>query len=151
MRSEKPYLFPLADALEIDLRITSTPGELLGQKSTRLELFGGYSPTVVSTVLASVVDTYESVSGVYMQIWGNLYIVLVYEEKCNTVKLFILDRSKLEKNSLPWYGNKWSRDVCYTHMAPGLKAVYSRHVSQQKWTEVVGEAAEIREACKSGG
>ena len=140
MKTNKSLIFPLADALEIDLRVMESK-ELVGSKSTRLKLFEGYSPTVVSTVLDSLVDNYNKVSGVYMQIWGNLNIVLINQDKFALLELYILDRSKLKKNSGPFHMNQWSEDLCQAFMKPGLKAKYFRQAYEIDW----------QKACKSGG
>lgn len=140
MSKSNSLVFPLADALEIDLRIVDSK-ELTGVKSTRLELFEGYSPTVVSTTLESLLDTYTRVAGVYMQIWGNLNIVLIHQEASSLLELFILDRSKLKKNSGPFHMNQWSQDLCHAFIKPGLKAKYFRQTYEVEW----------QEACKSGG
>ncbi len=140
MSKNTALVCPLADALEIDLRVLDSK-ELVGVKTTSLELFEGYSPKVVSTVLESLLDNYAKVAGVYMQVWGNLNIVLIHQEASSLLELFILDRSKLKKNSGPFHMNQWSQDLCHAFMKPGLKAKYFRQTYEVEW----------QEACKSGG
>ncbi len=132
-KNNKEFLFALADALDMDLKLKGF--EICGTRKTQLDLFEGYSPNISTSIINSLTDFYNGVIGVHVQVWGNLNIILLLETRYNKIDLFVLDRSKLV-DGFPWTKNQWSREACYRFIESGLKAIYTRIIYDNEWTLV---------------
>jgi len=145
MIAPKQFLYPLTDALEMDLIVVD--GGLEGTKTTDIDLFEGYSPTIVSTVVESLTHFSYCVVGVLIQVWGNLHIVMVNEEIHKRLLLFVLDKGKInevfpKEEFFP--RNKWSRKTLYRVMGPGVKAIYHRCSYDDTWEKLKNGPERLR-------
>lgn len=130
----KPMLFSLADALEIDLQVTHL-AELTGSSKKIMEVFEGYSPTVVTSVIDSLVDEHNGVIGVCVQIWGNLNVMCINDSRSQLLSLYVYDRSKIVKGSFP-FDTFWSRQHTYKFLGSCVKGVYSRSIYDTVWAKL---------------
>lgn len=144
MREEetKSMLLALADALEINMKLVGLT-ELEGSSKRVMEVFEGYSPTVVSTVLASLVDEHNGVMGVCIQIWGNLNVMCINDRRSQTLTLYVYDRSKVVKDSFP-FSTFWSRLDTYKFLGPCVKGIYSRSVYDTVWKKLEQGPSRLR-------
>jgi hypothetical protein len=133
----KKLLYSLADAIETDLTITSDD-HLVGSRTGVLDLFEGYSPVVVSGIKSSLYDTFNLVSAVDQQIFGNVYAVTVVELSKNSAHTFIYDASKTPENSncTPWEQNRWSRKRLYYWLEDSVTAIYHRKLHVCDWRKL---------------
>ena len=76
----KPLVFALADAIETDIA-TGAQGahSFAGSRKAVLELFEGYSPTILSGIDNSLYDPGNSVAAVDQHIFGNVGAITVVE------------------------------------------------------------------------
>jgi len=133
MSEKRPMLYPLADALEMKFTVEAD-GRLAGSSKNTLDLFEGYSPTIVSRIVNSLTHFSYGVTGVVIQVWGNLHVVLVNEDQFKQLTLFVIDRSKIPTEDRDLFaGNKWSRKDLYRLVEPGLAAIYYRCSYETKW------------------
>jgi len=145
MTEEKHMLYPLADALSMDFSLVED--RLKGNKKTKMDLFEGYSPTIVSSIVRSLTHFSYGVTGVLLQVWGNLHVVLVNEDKTKQLFLFVLDRSKMREafpKSELFENNKWSRGDLYLLMEPGLKAIYYRSSYNTQWKRLGNDKQRLK-------
>jgi len=137
MTEEKQMLYPLADALDMDFSLVAD--RLKGNRKTKMDLFEGYSPTIVSTIVRSLTHFSYGVTGILLQVWGNLHIAIINEDKTKQLTLFVLDRAAMKRVN-PKTGlfedNTWSRGDLYRLMEPGLKAVYYRSSYNTEWKKL---------------
>lgn len=131
-----PMLYSLADALEIDI-VRDGPTRLKGSRKAVMKVFKGYSPTVVSSVFDSIVDTSTATGmiGVCVQVWGNLNVMCLNDNRAQKLSLFVYDRTKVAQNSDP-FGAFWSRKHTYAFLGPCIKGVYWRSVYETKWVKL---------------
>lgn len=141
MSEIRSQLYPLADALGMALHL-SADGVINGSRKTKLDLFEGYCPTVITSIEQSLVDKNWDVIALSGHVWGNLGFVIVLEK--NHLSFFIIDRSKLvDKQMLP--SKFWSRKVIYGNIADATKAVYHRSVFDTEWSLLDKGPAKLRE------
>ncbi len=128
-------LYPLADALEMDLAVESF--KITGSRKGVYEVFEGYSPTVVAQVKDSLIDEMNGISAVVIQVWGNLNIMMISEDRKSLLTLFVFDRAKAPdpKYMNPWQGF-WSRKDCYKWLEPSCQAIYSRSIFDTVWAKL---------------
>lgn len=142
----KPLLFALADAIETDLSTTGTA--FTGSRKAVLELFEGYSPTVISSIERSLWDGLNKVVAADQHIFGNVGVVTVVEGQQSTVHCFVYDRSKRPENSncLPWpnSGCQWSRKDLYFWLEDSCKAIYHRDLWSEEWKKLEGASAKLK-------
>ncbi len=130
-----PMIYSIADALEIDMRVDysqSTRGKLSGKRNVVMEVFEGYSPTVVTEVLESQVYDVSVVATV--RIWGNLCLMIINDKYTQMLTLFVYDKSKAPKGKP--FEKFWSRKHTYKWLDNSIKAIYSRSVFDTKWTKL---------------
>lgn len=137
----KTKLYALADALE--MRLVYRDGKIDGQAKSDMELFAGYSPTIISSIEESLVDHTNSVVAVEGQIWGNLGFVCVVEDFANRISFFVIDRSKRPPTVAPW-GHSWSRKELYAWLEYSCKAVYDRSVFDTEWELLENGPAKLK-------
>ena len=136
----KPILFALADAMEIDLYVEDYA--FTGSRKAVLELFEGYSPTIVSNIENSLYSQSSKIVAAQVHVFGNVGVIAVVEEQKHHVSLFVYDRSKAPKGE-PWdYG--WSRRVLYKWLGPCCKAVYHRSMFDKDWHRLEKGLAKLR-------
>ena len=140
MSEMKTKLFSLADALEMNLN--ARDGNITGTTKADIELFEGYSPTIISSIENSLMDYTNQVCAAEGQIWGNLGFVCVVEDTASRISFFVIDRSKRMKMA-PW-GTSWSRKLLYEWLEPCVKAVYDRSVFDTEWELLEGGPARIK-------
>lgn len=145
MNEEKHMLYPLADALDMDFSLVAD--RLKGNRKTKMDLFEGYSPTIVSTIVRSLTHFSYGVTGVLVQVWGNLHVAIVNEDNTKQLFLFVLDRSKM-KEAYPksdlFENNEWSRGDMYHLMEPGLKAIYYRSSYNTQWRRLGNDKQRLK-------
>lgn len=129
-----PMLYSLADALEIDIA-RDGPCNLKGSRKSVMEVFEGYSPTVVSSVIDSIVDDAAGMVGVCVQVWGNLCVVCLNDRRAQIISLFVYDRTKATPDTYAFSGF-WSREECYAFLGPCIKGIYWRSVYDTKWAKL---------------
>lgn len=142
MTEQRPMLYPLADALEMEFRITKDGLE--GTRKTAIELFEGYSPTICSTILESLTDFEYGVIGIYMQIWGNLHVAIINEDQYKQLTLFVVDRSKMAKRVVFPPNTKWSRKRAYAALGGGTVAIYHRGSYDDDWKRMENAVARLK-------
>lgn len=131
----KPKLFALADAIGISLRIEAD-GLMVGTQKRTLDLFEGYSPTIITDVDWGCVDEFSQTAVAAGRIWGNLGFVCVVEERYGSrVSFFVIDRSKAD-DAPPLETDRWSRAKLYSWLADCCKAVYHRSMYDTVWEEL---------------
>ena len=134
----KPLVFALADAIETDIA-TGAQGahSFAGSRKAVLELFEGYSPTILSGIDNSLYDPGNSVAAVDQHIFGNVGAITVVEGRQSTIHCFVYDRSKRPDNSncTPW-DNFWSRKRLYFWLEDCCKAIYHRSIFDTEWTQL---------------
>lgn len=135
----KPLLFALADAIETDLQ-TNPAQRFTGSRKAVLELFEGYSPTVMSGIDRSLWDSLNNVVAADQHIFGNIGVVTVVEGTQSTVHCFVYDRSKRSEGegSGPWEkdGRTWSRRRLYSWLGNTVKAIYHRDLWSEEWKKL---------------
>ena len=129
-----PMLYSLVDALEIDI-VRDGPTRLKGSRKAVMEVFEGYSPTVVSSVFESIVDASAGMIGVCVQVWGNLNVMCLNDNRAQKLSLFVYDRTKVVQNSDP-FGAFWSRKHTYAFLGPCIKGVYWRSIYETEWVKM---------------
>lgn len=139
----KHKLYALADALEIDLSLTETGFE--GTTKRVLEIFEGYSPTIITSIEHSLIDSTNDVVGAAGQIWGNVGFVLVVEHIKSRISFFIYDRAKADKGMLPFQPDQWSRKQLYFWLKDCCKAIYHRSMFDIQWQRVNQGPLRLRE------
>jgi len=152
MTAPKQFLYPLTDGLEMGLTIGDDGLE--GTKTTEIDLFEGYSPTIVSTVIESLTHFSYDVVGVLVQVWGNLHIVMVNEEIHKRLLLFVLDKGRINEaypKEAFFPGNKWSRKNLYRVMGPGVKAIYHRCSYDDNWEKLENGPEKLRKYNEARG
>ena len=144
----KPLLYALADAVETDfIPGASGANAFAGSRKAVLELFEGYSPTVISGIDTSLYDPGNRVAAVDQHIFGNVGAVTVVEGRQSTVHCFVYDRSK--RPELPTFGNFWSRKDLYKWLETPVKAIYHRSIFDTKWEELPEARIRMREYNKA--
>lgn len=141
----KPLVFALADAIETDLAAGAQGGDCFsGSRKAILELFEGYSPTIISGIDNSLYDPGNSVAAVDQHIFGNVGAITIVEGQQGTVHCFVYDRSKRPENSncTPW-DNFWSRKQLYFWLEHSCKAIYHRSIFDTEWGELKGAKAKL--------
>ena len=127
-------LYSLADALEIDI-VLDGPTHLKGSRKAVMQVFEGYSPTVVSSVFDSIIDDSAGMIGVCVQVWGNLNIMCLNDRRAQKLSLFVYDRTKVVQGSDP-FGAFWSRKNTYAFLGPCIKGVYWRSIYDTEWAKM---------------
>ena len=130
----RPLLFAAADALDCDLVLKGMG--FTGSRKAKLELFEGYSPTIISSVESSLVDEGNKVVAAQVHIFGNIGAVLVVEGQQSHLSLFIYDRSKTLDADDPALGKFWSRKDLYNWLGYSIKAIYQRSLFDTKWEQL---------------
>ena len=130
----KPLLFALADAIETDLGQVGKFG-FTGSRKAVLELFEGYSPTVLSGIEHSLHDQGNSVVAADQHIFGNVGAITVIEGQQSTVHCFVYDRSKRPEDHKP-FDTFWSRKGLYSWLEGPVKAVYYRSLFDTEWKQL---------------
>lgn len=146
-----PMIYELGDALELDFTVIAK-NKLRGERKVYLEVFEGYSPTVVTEVLDSIIDIPVGIVAVCMRIWGNLNIMCINDKKTNILSLYVYDRSKVFAKSTPWV-SRWSREHAYRFLAPCIKGIYWRSVFENTWHKLDKGPTKLHlynELCKKG-
>ena len=142
----KPLLYALADAIETDFN-TGARGEnsFAGSRKAVLELFEGYSPTILSGIDNSLYDPGNLVAAVDQHIFGNVGAITIVEGQQSTVHCFVYDRSKRPENSncKPW-GNFWSRKDLYYWLEDSCKAIYHRDLWSETWEPLEGARKRLK-------
>lgn len=131
---EMTMLTAMADALEIDIT-PDGPCRIKGSRKAVMEVFEGYSPTVVSSVFDSIIDSSAGIIGVCIQVWGNLNIMCINDRHAQLLTLFVYDRTKVTKESPP-FGAFWSRRHTYKWLEGCTKGIYSRSIYDTVWTKL---------------
>lgn len=137
----KPMIYSIADALEIDL--IRRGNHLEGKRKVVMAVFEGYSPTVVTNVIDSIIDDHNGVIAVCVQIWGNLNVLCVNDKQAQNLTLFVYDRSKIKKGSSP-FDTFWSRQKTYRFLGPCIKGIYHRSVFDTVWTLMEDGPSKLR-------
>jgi hypothetical protein len=145
----KPLVFALADAIETDL----SPGAqgrhcFAGSRKAILELFEGYSPTIISSIEDSLYDPGNRVAAVDQHIFGNVGAITLVEGQQSTVHCFVYDRSKRIEGTMPW-NNFWSRKDLYKWLELPVKAIYHRSIFDTEWSELPNGRNRVHEYCKA--
>jgi len=143
-----PLMNALADAIATDF----TPGAsganaLAGSRKAILELFEGYSPTIISSIDNSLLDPGNDVVAVDQHIFGNVGAVTIVEGRQSTVHCFVYDRSK--RPDLPTFGNFWSRKDLYKWLETPVKAIYMRSLFDTEWQELPNGRMRLHNYCKA--
>lgn len=125
----KPKLFALADALEMHIDIAGH--KFTGTRKQVLELFNGYSPTIISSIENTLIDEINEVVAAQGQIWGNVGFVIVVERTRCKVSFFLYDRSKIPVGAA-WDTN-WSRKRLYHWLGGCCVAIYHRSMFDTVW------------------
>lgn len=144
----KPLVFALADAIETDIA-TGAQGahSFAGSRKAVLELFEGYSPTVLSGIDNSLYDPGNALAAVDQHIFGNVGAITVVEGRQSTIHCFVYDRSK-RPEAEPW-GNFWSRKDLYKWLEVPVKAIYERSIFDTEWKPLEGGRMQLHEYCKA--
>lgn len=152
----KPLVLALADAIETDF-YTGAQGarSFEGSRKAVLELFEGYSPTVISGIDNSLYDPGNAVAAVDQHIFGNVGAITIVEGRQSTIHCFVYDRSKRPDNSncTPW-DNFWSRKRLYFWLEDSCRAIYQRSIFDTEWKPLEGGRVQLRaynEARDKGG
>ena len=128
-------LYSLGDALEIDI-VRDGPTHLKGSRKAVMQVFEGYSPTVVSSVFDSIIDDAAGMIGVCMQVWGNLNIMCINDRRAQKLSLFVYDRTKVAAHGRKPFGAFWSRQNTYAFLGPCIKGIYWRSIYDTEWTKM---------------
>lgn len=144
----RPLAYALADAIGTDFS-TGIQGKnpLAGSRKAMLELFEGYSPTVISGIDNSLCDSNNNVLAVDQHIFGNVGAITIVEGQQSTIHCFIYDRSKRPDNSncTPW-DNFWSRKSLYRYLEiVGCKAIYHRSIFDTEWQQLPAAGTRLKE------
>lgn len=134
----KPLAYALADAIGTDFA-TGAQGSnsFAGSRKAVLELFEGYSPTVISGIDNSLYDPGNKVLAVDQHIFGNVGAITIVEGQQSTIHCFIYDRSKRPDNSnCTAWDNFWSRKRLYFWLESSCKAIYHRSIFDTEWSEL---------------
>lgn len=148
----KPLMYSLADAIETDLSENIRGSQFTGSRKAVLELFEGYSPTVISSIDHSLWDTLNSVVAADQHIFGNVGVVTVVEGQQSTIHVFVYDRSK-RPGSEPWdsSGRMWSRRELYNWLRYSVKAIYYRDLWSEDWKKLEDGRVLLQQYCKDRG
>ena len=144
----KPLVFALADAIETDLQSGAQGAHSFkGSRKAVLELFEGYSPTILSGVDNSLYDPGNSVAAVDQHIFGNVGAITIVEGQQSTVHCFVYDRSKRSESD-PW-NNFWSRKDLYKWLECSVKAIYERSIFDTEWKQLENGRMQLHDYCKA--
>lgn len=149
--SMEAVLYALADAVEINLVMNDKA--FSGSRKAVMELFEGYSPTVISSIDEALMDENSETAAVRMQVFGNLGLVVVAENRTSTLSLFVIDRSKAPKEAAFQKPKSWSRQELYLWLEVCTKAVYSRSLYDTVWAKLpngIGKLKAYNEDRKAG-
>jgi hypothetical protein len=135
-----PTLYSLADAIEIDLIMGEH--DFAGSRKAVLELFEGYSPTVISSIEESLYDDRNSVAAARIQIFGHLGLVVVAEYSTCRLTTFVIDRGKAKGKA---FGKTWSRKNLYEWLEVCTKAVYHRNTYDTVWEKLDNGVGRLKE------
>lgn len=132
----KPLAYALADAIGTDFA-TGAQGSnsFAGSRKAVLELFEGYSPTVISGIDNSLYDPGNKVLAVDQHIFGNVGALTIVEGQQSTIHCFVYDRSKRPEGKQPW-DSFWSRKMLYEWLDGSCKAIYFRSIFDTQWDEL---------------
>lgn len=133
-----PMIYTLADALEIDMNLDfngTTTGKLRGSNHVTMEVFEGYSPTVVSEITDTIIDKPAGIIAVCARIWGNLSVMCINDNQTQNLSLYVYDKSKVVADSSPWI-KRWSREHAYKYLGPCIKGIYWRPTVETKWNKL---------------
>ena len=143
-------LIPLMNALADSIATDFTPGAsganaLAGSRKAILELFEGYSPTIISSIDNSLLDPGNDVVAVDQHIFGNVGAVTIVEGRQSTVHCFVYDRSKRPDNTncTPW-DNFWSRKRLYFWLEDSCKAIYHRSIFDTDWEQLPSASTRLK-------
>ena len=134
----KPLLYALADAAAVDfVPGASGANAFAGSRKGIIELFEGYSPTIISSIENSLYDPGNRVAAIDQHIFGNVGAITIVEGQQSTVHCFVYDRSKRPDNTncTPW-DNFWSRKRLYFWLEDCCKAIYHRSIFSEDWEEL---------------
>jgi len=146
-------LYPLSDALQIDLELKD--GLLYGKQ----EIEGVADPLVDGIpilskfcVVDSVVDAHCGTAGVIVKVAGNLHLAIICDDRAKKLTFFVVDGTKAGLGVEAKNGrlgildkfNGWSRKRFYALIANGVKATFTRSTTGSTWTkESVGPEAAL--------
>jgi hypothetical protein len=143
----RPLLNAAADALGMDLRprVTLHDQGVTGSRKCVLELFEGYSPTIVSSIEDCMIDKANSLVAIKVHIFGNVGAILLVEGRQSHLSLYVYDRSKTPENSncAPW-DSFWSRKKLYYWLGDCVRSVYHRSLFDDTWEELPQGRARVR-------
>lgn len=135
--------YVIADVLGMDIVLSDET--ITGSCKRVMEVFEGYSPTVVSEITDSLVDDANGIYGACARIWGNLSVLVVNEQKTQRVTVFVYDRSKAPQHESPFGdGRYWSRKCCYAWLGSCCKHIYYRDVWDSEWSTLKAGATKLR-------
>lgn len=129
----RPLLYPIADALAINLVFEGV--KVNGSRKAVYDVFEGYSPTVIASVIDSLVDGINDIVAVTVQIWGNLNVMCILDNRQAMISLFVFDRAKIPTDLAP-FGQFWSRQNTYSWLEGSCKAIYSRPIHDTEWVKL---------------
>ena len=141
MSDIKTTLFAVADSLGMNMR--RDDDILTGNRKTTLDLFEGYSPTIITEIVDSLVDELNEVVGVKVRVWGNLGVLLIAEQQRGTIHAFVYDRSAAPQDPV-FVDNKWSRARTYAWLEGCVKGIYHRFVYDYEWQVLDQPAARLK-------
>lgn len=129
-------LYPIADALEMDLSLHAVKGVITfqGHRKAPHFFFEGYSPIVVASIVESFVDELNEVAVAIVRIFGNLRVMVVCDTPKKVVSLYVFDATKCtEKFPLT---DTWSRAKAYAWLEPSVRAIYSQSLIDLTWVKL---------------
>lgn len=136
LRPQKGDVFPISDALGIDVKYVDKLHKLAGT----VEVLIPTDPTLKFTarILDSIVDIDSKRVAVIAHAVGSLYLVALHEVEKRSMDMYVVDGVEAEltpklKDVAGVLGMRWSRTRFYEAILPGIKAAYWRDIYSHEW------------------
>jgi len=130
-----PMLYALGDSAGMDVGFNVKVSKIHGNRKGIMEVFEGYSPTVVTEITHSIVDMSSGIVAICVRVWGNLNVLIIYDSRMRYQSMYVYDKSKVREDSTPW-DSRWSRKHTYKFLESCVKGIYWKSEGGLTWTKL---------------